>query len=241
MSTGDGPDVTEHVPARPEPLQPVALGRRATGASPLRLGVLASGRGTNLQAILDACVNREVPARVVLVISDKPQAQALERARAAGVLAEYHDPRIHPGRASYDRHLADRLEEAGVELVCLAGFMRILGSAFVERFRHRILNIHPSLLPAFPGKDAQRQALEHGVKVSGCTVHLVDEGVDTGPIVLQAAVPVLEGDTEESLAERILQHEHRLYVEAIRLYAAGRLQLEGRRVRIVPGGAGQGT
>ncbi|WP_404980679.1 phosphoribosylglycinamide formyltransferase [Carboxydichorda subterranea] len=207
----------------------------------MRLGVLASGRGTNLQAILDACVNREVPARVVLVISDKPQAQALERARAAGVLAEYHDPRIHPGRASYDRHLADRLEEAGVELVCLAGFMRILGSAFVERFRHRILNIHPSLLPAFPGKDAQRQALEHGVKVSGCTVHLVDEGVDTGPIVLQAAVPVLEGDTEESLAERILQHEHRLYVEAIRLYAAGRLQLEGRRVRIVPGGACQGT
>ncbi|WRP16844.1 phosphoribosylglycinamide formyltransferase [Carboxydochorda subterranea] len=233
--------MTEHVPARPEPLQPVALGRRATGTSPLRLGVLASGRGTNLQAILDACVNREVPARVVLVISDKPQAQALERARAAGVLAEYHDPRIHPGRASYDRHLADRLEEAGVELVCLAGFMRILGSAFVERFRHRILNIHPSLLPAFPGKDAQRQALEHGVKVSGCTVHLVDEGVDTGPIVLQAAVPVLEGDTEESLAERILQHEHRLYVEAIRLYAAGRLQLEGRRVRIVPGGACQGT
>lgn len=196
--------------------------------------MLASGRGTNLQAILDACNARKIPARVVLVISDRAGAPALERARQAGVPAEYIDPRAFPDRTAFDLHVADRLTAAGVELVCLAGFMRILTPAFIERFRHRILNIHPSLLPAFPGKDAQRQALEYGVKVSGCTVHLVDEGVDTGPIILQAAVEVHEDDTEESLAARILEHEHRIYVEAIGLFAERRLALEGRRVRILP-------
>lgn len=205
-----------------------------TPAEPLRLGVLVSGRGTNLQAILDACRSGAIPARVVLVVSDRAGAPALERARRAGVPAAFVDPRGFPDRVAFDLHVADRLAASGVELVCLAGFMRILSPAFVQRFRHRILNVHPSLLPAFPGKDAQRQALEYGVKVSGCTVHLVDEGVDTGPIVLQWAVSVHEDDTEESLAARILEHEHRLYVEAIRLYAEGRLDLEGRRVRILP-------
>lgn len=212
----------------------VDAGRDVTPASPLRLGVLASGRGTNLQAILDACQAGAIPARVVLVVSDRADAPALERARRAGVPAEHVDPRAFPDRTAFDLYVADRLAAAGVELVCLAGFMRILSPPFIERFRHRIFNIHPSLLPAFPGKDAQRQALEHGVKVSGCTVHLVDEGVDTGPIVLQAAVAVHEDDTEETLAARILEHEHRLYVEAIRLFAERRLALEGRRVRILP-------
>ena len=197
--------------------------------------MLASGRGSNLQAILDACRSGALPARVVLVISDRVGAPALERARQAGVPAEFVDPRAFPDRVAFDLHVADRLAAAGVELVCLAGFMRILSPAFIERFRYRIFNIHPSLLPAFPGKDAQRQALEYGVKVSGCTVHLVDEGVDTGPIILQAAVEVHEDDTEETLAARILEHEHRLYVEAIRLFAERRLVLEGRRVvRILP-------
>ncbi|MEW6045638.1 MAG: phosphoribosylglycinamide formyltransferase [Bacillota bacterium] len=212
----------------------VDAGRDVSPAAPLRLGVLASGRGTNLQAILDACRRGELPARVVLVLSDRPNAPALERARLAGVPAEHVSPRHFPDREAFDLHVAGRLEAAGVELVCLAGFMRILSPAFVERFRHRILNVHPSLLPAFPGKEAQRQALEYGVKVAGCTVHLVDEGVDSGPIVLQAAVAVHEDDTEESLSARILEHEHRLYVEVIRLFAERRLALDGRRVRILP-------
>lgn len=215
----------------------IDAGREVTPDAPLRLGVLVSGRGTNLQALLDACASGTIPARVVLVLSDRAGAPALERARRAGVPAEHVDPRAFPDRASFDAHLARRLAEAGVELVCLAGFMRILSPVFVRQFRNRILNVHPSLLPAFPGKDAQAQALAHGVKVSGCTVHLVDEGVDTGPIVLQAAVEVREDDTPESLAARILPHEHRLYVEAVRLFAEGRLVLEGRRVRILPEGA----
>lgn len=214
-------------------------------AVPLRLGVLASGRGTNLQAILDACASGGLPARVVLVLSDRRGAPALERAAAAGVPSEFQDPGAHPSREAYDRHLAERLEQAGVELVCLAGWMRILGALFVQRFPRRILNVHPALLPAFPGKDAQRQAIEYGVKVAGCTVHLVDEGVDTGPIVLQAAVAVHEEDTADTLAERILEHEHRLVVEAVRLFAERRLRLEGRRVRILaptlPRSAGLGV
>jgi len=212
----------------------IDAGRRATPEAPLRVGVLASGRGTNLQALLDAAARGAIPARVVVVLSDRAGAPALERARRAGVPAEHIDPRAFPDRAAFDACLARRLEEAGVELVCLAGFMRLLTPDFVRRFRHRILNVHPSLLPAFPGKDAQAQALAHGVKVSGCTVHLVDEGVDTGPIVLQAAVEVQPDDTPESLAARILPHEHRLYVEAVRLFASRRLVLEGRRVHILP-------
>ncbi len=219
-------------PAKPDSPGPALGGEPKRGA--LRLGVLVSGRGSNLQAILDACRKGQLSARVVLVLSDRPDAPALERARVAEVTAGWVDPRAYPTREAYERELTRLLEQAGVELVCLAGFMRVLGPHFVAHWRHRVLNIHPSLLPAFRGLAAQRQALEYGVKVAGCTVHFVDEGVDSGPIVLQAAVPVEEDDTVESLSDRILQQEHRIYVEAIRLFAEGRLRVEGRRVRILP-------
>jgi len=198
----------------------------------LRVGVLASGRGTNLQALLDASSRPEYPAEIALVVADRERAPALERAASAGVPAALLDPKGFGDRAAYDAALTALLEQRGVGLVCLAGFMRILGPAFVRAWWGRLLNIHPSLLPAFPGLNAQRQALEHGVRVSGATVHFVDEGVDTGPIVLQAAVPVEPGDTEESLAARILVEEHRLYPEAVRLFAEGRLEIVGRRVLV---------
>jgi phosphoribosylglycinamide formyltransferase-1 len=201
-------------------------------ASPVRLGVLASGRGSNLQAILDAIDAGRCPARVVVVVSDRAGAQALDRARRAGIEAVHLDPQAYADRAAFDQAVLAVLTKHDVELVCLAGFMRLLSAGFVAAFRGRILNVHPALLPAFPGLHAQRQALESGAKVSGATIHLVDEGVDTGPVVLQAAVPVLEGDTEATLSARILVEEHRLYPEAIRLYAEGRLVVEGRRVRI---------
>jgi phosphoribosylglycinamide formyltransferase-1 len=198
--------------------------------SRLRVAVLASGRGSNLQSIVDATAHPEFPAEVVLVVSDRDGAPALDRARRHGIAAIVVSPAAYPHREGYDAALQALLEEHGVDLVCLAGFMRILGSAFVRAFAGRILNIHPSLLPAFPGLAAQRQALEYGVKIAGATVHLVDEGVVSGPIVLQAGVPVLPGDTEESLSARILAEEHRLYPEAIRLFAGGRLRIVGRRV-----------
>ena len=201
-------------------------------SAPLVLGVLASGRGSNLQAILDAIDAGRCPARVAVVASERKEAAALERARRAGVRAVHVDPRAYPDRTAFDGAMATVLDEVGAELVCLAGYMRVLSPEFVRRHRGRILNVHPALLPMFPGLHAQRQALEHGVKVAGATVHFVDEGVDTGPIVLQSAVPVLEGDTEASLAARILVEEHRLYPEAIRLYAEGRLEVTGRRVSI---------
>jgi phosphoribosylglycinamide formyltransferase-1 len=201
-------------------------------AAPLVVGVLASGRGSNLQAILDAIGAGRCPARVAVVVSDRKDAPALERARRAGVRAVHLDPRAYPDQTAFDMAIADTLGAEGVELVCLAGYMRVLSADFVRLFPARILNVHPALLPAFPGLHAQRQALEHGVKVAGATVHFVDEGVDTGPIVLQAAVPVLDGDTEAALTARILAEEHRLYPEAIRLYAEGRLQVSGRRVSV---------
>jgi len=200
--------------------------------TPLTLGVLASGRGSNLQAILDAIEAGRCPARVAVVVSDRATARALDRARRAGIDAVHIDPQAHVDRAAHDQAVLAVLTKHAVELVCLAGYMRLLTPAFVAAYRGRILNVHPALLPAFPGLHAQRQALEHGVKVAGATVHFVDEGVDSGPIVLQAAVPVREEDTEETLAARILAEEHRLYPEAIRLYAEGRLAIEGRRVRI---------
>jgi phosphoribosylglycinamide formyltransferase-1 len=199
-------------------------------ATPLRLGVLASGRGSNLQAILEACARPGFPARVVVVISDRERAQALERARAAGVEALFVNPKDFADREAFDLALVRQLHARRVDLVCQAGFMRILSPAYVRAFAGRALNIHPSLLPAFPGLHAQRQALEHGVKVAGATVHFVEEGVDSGPIVLQASVPVHADDTEESLSARILAEEHRLYPEAIRLFAEGRLAIVGRRV-----------
>jgi phosphoribosylglycinamide formyltransferase-1 len=200
----------------------------------LSLAVLASGRGSNLKAILEACDAPEYPARVAVVISDRERAPALERAQGRGVPARFLNPKDSADRAAYDATLAAALEEHGVDLVCLAGFMRVLGPAFIRRFQGRIMNVHPSLLPAFPGLAAQRQALDHGVRVTGATVHFVDEGVDTGPIILQASVPVHPDDTEETLAARILREEHRLYPEAIRLFAEGRLRIAGRRVTVEP-------
>jgi phosphoribosylglycinamide formyltransferase-1 len=206
-------------------------------SGPLRVAVLASGRGSNLQAILEATGRPGFPARVVLVVSDREGAVALERAAAAGVRGVFLNPKDFADRTAFDAALAAMLDDAGVRLVCLAGFMRILGAAFVRSWQGRMLNIHPSLLPAFPGLAAQRQALAYGVKVAGATVHFVDEGVDTGPIVLQASVPVRDADTEESLSERILAEEHRLYPEAIRLYAEGRLRIAGRRVVVAGAGS----
>lgn len=198
----------------------------------LRVGVLASGRGSNLEAILAAATALDFPAEVALVVSDREQAAALDRARRGQVPAVFLDPKAHGDRDAYDTSLLSLLRENRIELVCLAGFMRILSPDFVRAFQGRILNIHPSLLPAFPGLAAPRQALEYGVKVAGATVHFVDEGVDTGPIVLQTSVPVLPHDTEASLSARILAEEHRLYPEAIRLFATGRLRVTGRRTLV---------
>jgi phosphoribosylglycinamide formyltransferase-1 len=196
----------------------------------VRVGVLVSGRGTNLQALLDACTRPDFPARIVVVISDRERAPALDRARAAGVEAVFLNPKDFGDRSAFDEALVRELQARSVGLVCNAGFMRILSAAYVQAFAGRALNIHPSLLPAFPGLHAQRQALAHGVKVAGATVHFVDGAVDNGPIVLQSAVPVLPGDTEDTLAARILVEEHRLYPEAVRLFAEGRLRIAGRTV-----------
>ena len=198
----------------------------------LKIGVLVSGSGTNLQSILDACASGRVPARVVCVISNKADAYALERAKGAGVPALHLDHRAHSGREAYDEALVATLREFEVDLVAMAGFMRIITPVLLNAFPMAVMNIHPALLPAFPGLHAQRQALEYGVKVAGCTVHLVDAGTDTGPIVLQATVPVEEDDTEQTLSARILQEEHRIYPEAIGLFAAGRLQVTGRRITL---------
>ena len=204
----------------------------------LALGVLASGRGSNLQAILDACARPGFPARVRVVVSDRERAVALERARAAGVEALWLNPKDFGDREAYDGALVRELETRGVGLVCQAGWMRILSPVYVRAFSGRAINIHPSLLPAFPGLHAQRQALDHGVKIAGATVHFTDEGVDTGPIIVQAAVPVEPGDTEDTLAARILTVEHRIYPEAIRLFAEGRLRIVGRKVVVNPEGRG---
>ena len=198
----------------------------------MRLGVLASGSGSNLQAILDACASRRIPAEVSAVVCNIPSAKALQRAEAAGVPAVLLPHGQFASREEYDRAVIGVLQRHGVELVCLAGFMRLITPVLLHAFENKILNIHPSLLPAFPGMHAVRDALAAGVRVSGCTVHVVDEGTDSGPILIQAAVPVLDGDSEEALAARILSQEHRCYPRAISLWAQGRVHLEGRRVRI---------
>ena len=200
--------------------------------APLRIGVLASGRGSNFQAIARAVESRSIPATLAVLVTDRADARAVDIARAHGIEALCIDPRDHWGREAHEAQVIAALDERGVGLVCLAGYMRLLSGAFVKHFEGRLLNIHPALLPAFPGLHAPRQALQYGVKVAGATVHFIDEGVDTGPVVLQAAVAVGEDDTEEALAERILAEEHRIYPEAIRLVAEGRLSVEGRRVRI---------
>ena len=199
----------------------------------LRVGVLASGRGSNFEALVEAIESGGVPAVMAVLVSDRATAPALEIARAHRIEALLVDPKQYPNREAHEKAIMAALDERGVGLVCQAGYMRILGPAYIEHFRGRALNIHPSLLPAFPGLHAQRQALEHGAKVTGATVHFADEGVDTGPIVLQSAVPVLPGDTEETLSRRILEVEHRIFPEAVRLFAEGRLVLDGRRVNIV--------
>jgi phosphoribosylglycinamide formyltransferase-1 len=194
-----------------------------------RLGVLISGRGSNLQALIDAIRDRRLDASIAIVISNRADAPGLERARAAGIEAVCLSHRAFPTRDDYDRALVKELQARDVGVVCLAGFMRLVGAPLIEAFPNRILNIHPSLLPAFPGLDAQKQAIEHGVRVSGVTVHLVTAELDGGPIIVQRAVPVMTGDTADILAARILEEEHRAYPEAVRMILDGGWHVEGRR------------
>ena len=194
------------------------------------VGVLISGRGSNLQAIIDATRDGRLDARIALVISNRPDAHGLQRAQDAGIETLVRDHRAYPSREVFEQVLVDDLHARDVSLVCLAGFMRLLGATFVGAFQNRILNIHPALLPAFPGLHAQRQAIEHGAKISGATVHFVDINLDAGPIILQAAVPVLDTDTEDTLSARILEQEHRIYPEAIERILDGHWTIQGRRV-----------
>jgi len=200
----------------------------------LRLGILASGGGSNLQSIIDRCQNGSLAAEIALVIANVPGAGALERANSAGLATRCIDHKSFNDRQTFDREVVAALQSAGVDLVVLAGFMRIISAVFLKAFPQRIINIHPALLPAFPGLHVQKKALDYGVKFSGCTVHFVDGGVDTGPIIIQAVVPVLDTDTEETLAARILQEEHRIYPKAIQLIAESRLRVHERRVLIEP-------
>lgn len=206
---------------------------------PLRVAVLASGRGSNLQAIIDGIEASQVQAAIVAVISNKKDAVALERARKHGLKDLFVDPKpfaVQPdSREAYDRALLDILRQHDVELVLLAGYMKIVTAVLVNAYANRMMNIHPSLLPSFPGLDVQKKAIEWGCKLAGCTVHFVTEGVDEGPIILQAAVPILDADSAETLAARILVQEHRLYPRAVQLFAEGRLRVEGRRVFIEQG------
>lgn len=200
---------------------------------PLRLGVLASGRGSNLEAIIKASRSGRLNAVVVLVVSDRADARALKRAQRWEIEGIHLSPKSFPDKEAYEGEIVRLFKARGVELVVLAGYMRIVGPTLLLAFPQRVMNIHPALLPSFPGLEAQRQALEHGVKVSGCTVHFVDAGVDTGPIILQRAVPVRDDDTVDSLSARILRQEHKIYPAAIQLFAEGRLVIQGRRVRIL--------
>lgn len=196
----------------------------------INLGVLVSGNGSNLQSIIDNC-NSFAPVKVV--ISDKASAYALERAKKSGIEAVFIDPKDFKSKNTYELEIVKILKKHNVDLVCLAGYMRIIGEVLLSSYSSKIVNIHPALLPAFPGLHGQKQALEHGVKVSGATVHFVDSGCDTGPIILQSAVPVLDNDTEESLSARILEQEHKIYPQAIKLIAEGKVEIEGRRVKIL--------
>ncbi len=197
---------------------------------PLKTAVLASGRGSNLQALIDAWQSGSLPVNLVAVGSDQSEAQALKRAEAAGIPAKAFPLNAYPDQLAQEEDLLAWLHGNEVELLLLAGYMRVLKADFIQKAGFPILNIHPSLLPAFPGLHAQRQAVEYGVRYSGCTVHFVDEGLDSGPIILQEVVPVLPGDTEDSLAARILEVEHRLYPEAVRLLVGGKLERRGRQI-----------
>ena len=202
----------------------------------VKIAVLVSGRGSNLQAIIDNIEKGLLPAEIAVVISDQPDAYSLERARKHNIPAIPLTAKDYKGkREEYDALLVKELQKHHVELVCLAGFMRIITPTLIKAFPNKILNIHPALLPAFPGLHVQKAALDNGVKFSGCTVHFVDEGMDTGPIIIQAVVPVLDNDTEDSLSERILTQEHKIYSRAIQLYAEDRLKIVGKRVVVVNG------
>jgi phosphoribosylglycinamide formyltransferase 1 len=197
-----------------------------------RIAVLASGRGSNFQAVIDAIAAGTLPARCAALITDNPRAYAIERAERAGVPVVVVDYPSFPSRDAYERALLAAMQKVDADLYVLAGYMRILGSAIVRAFPAKMMNIHPALLPSFAGLHAQRQAVQYGVKITGCTVHFVDESLDGGPVILQQSVPVLGDDDEDTLAGRILEHEHRCYPEAIRLFCEGRLVIEGRKVRI---------
>lgn len=213
-----------------------------SGKSPrlVRLGVLLSGRGSNLQAIIDAIEAGTLSAEIAVVLSNKQDAGGLERARKHGAPAVWLDPKPFAGRPdtreTYDRAVLEVLQKHEVDLVLLAGYMKIVTTVLVTAYETRMMNIHPSLLPSFPGLDVQKKAIDHGCKIAGCTVHFVTEGVDEGPIIIQAAVPILEGETPEVLAARILEQEHRIYPRAIQLYAEGKLRVEGRRVVVAEAG-----
>ena len=198
----------------------------------IKLGVLISGRGSNLQAIIDACAKGQIPATVAVVISNDPLAPGLERAKKHQIPAVVIDNRNFQDKHTYELEIVKTLKQHEVGLVCLAGYMRIVGEVLLEHFPEKIINVHPSLLPSFPGLHAQKQALDHGVTVTGCTVHFVDSGCDTGPIIIQSAVPVKEDDTEETLSARILVQEHGIYPLAIEFIANDKLKIEGRKVKI---------
>lgn len=198
----------------------------------LQIGVLASGRGSNFQSIIDSVESGYIKASIQLLITDNPEAFALERARKHNIERLVMRPREFSSKDEYYESIAKELNRRAVGLVVLAGFMRVVGKPLIDAFRNRILNIHPALLPSFPGLHGQKQANDYGVKISGCTVHFVDEGMDTGPVIIQAAVPVKADDTEESLSERILKYEHKIYPEAIRLFSEGKIEVAGRRVII---------
>ena len=194
-----------------------------------RVGVFVSGSGSNLQALIDA----KIPSvEIVVVVSNNPDAYAIERAEKNKIPVEVIDHRNYSSREDFEREIQKRLDQYKIDLIALAGFMRILTPLFIRNYKHRIMNLHPAILPSFPGTNAVKQALMYGVKFTGCTVHFVDEGVDTGPIILQAVVPIYDTDTEESLLERIHKEEHRIYPEAVRLFGEGKLRIEGRRVVI---------
>jgi phosphoribosylglycinamide formyltransferase-1 len=199
----------------------------------LKVAVFASGRGSNFQSIIDNIKSGDIPAEIKLLISDRQDAGALKRAEHEEIEHIFIDPEHFETKADYEEDLIGILENAGVELVVLAGYMRILSPLFVKHFQNQIINIHPSLLPAFKGLDAQKQAVDYGVKYSGCTVHFVDQGMDTGPIIKQAVVEVKEDDSPDDLAARILKEEHKIYPEAVKLIAEGRIKIEGRKVKIL--------
>ncbi len=200
--------------------------------STLRIGVLASGRGSNFQSIIDQIESKRLNSEISLLITDNPSAFAIERAKKHGIEYLVIIPKEFRSKDEFFMKIAEELKKKDVGLVILAGFMRVVGKPLIDAFPNQIMNIHPALLPAFPGLHGQRQALEYGAKISGCTVHFVDDGIDTGPIIIQAAVPVFQDDTEDTLSERILRYEHKIYPKAIQLFSEGRIAVEGRKVKI---------